>query len=102
MRVLEEPVCIDLFLKNPVFTSLHLESPVHVVPPLKNNALSSLHKFLRNRLVEGGGGVQVSTPSTQAQSLAGSVTIIAKTTVQYSPGSSMIFNIFEHFYVQAR
>ncbi len=30
MRVPEEPVCIDLFRQNPVFTSLHLNSPVHV------------------------------------------------------------------------
>jgi hypothetical protein len=33
MRVPEEPVCIDLFRQNPVFTSLHLKYPVHVVPP---------------------------------------------------------------------
>ncbi len=33
MRVPEEPVCIHLFYRNPVFTSLHLKSPVHVVPP---------------------------------------------------------------------
>ncbi len=30
MRVPEEPVCIDLFRQNPVFTSLYLKSPVHV------------------------------------------------------------------------
>jgi hypothetical protein len=30
MRVPEEPVCIELFRQNPVFTSLHLKSPVHV------------------------------------------------------------------------
>ncbi len=30
MRVSEEPVCIYLFRKNTVFTSLHLSSPVHV------------------------------------------------------------------------
>jgi hypothetical protein len=30
MRVPEEPVCIDLFRQNPVFTSLRLKSPVHV------------------------------------------------------------------------
>ncbi len=30
MRVPAEPVCIDLFRQNPVFTSLHLNSPVHV------------------------------------------------------------------------
>jgi hypothetical protein len=34
MRVPEEPVCIDLFRQNPVFTSLHLKYPVRVVPPL--------------------------------------------------------------------
>jgi hypothetical protein len=30
MRVPEEPVCIDIFRQNPVFTSLRLKSPVHV------------------------------------------------------------------------
>jgi hypothetical protein len=30
MRVPEEPVYIDLFRQNSVFTSLHLKSPVHV------------------------------------------------------------------------
>jgi hypothetical protein len=34
MRVPEEPVWIHLFRQNPVFTSLHLRSPVHVEPPL--------------------------------------------------------------------
>ncbi len=34
MRVPEEPVCIYLFRKNPVFTYLHLKSPLHVVPAL--------------------------------------------------------------------
>ncbi len=34
MKVSEEPVCIDLFRQNLVFTSLHLKSPVHVVPRL--------------------------------------------------------------------
>jgi hypothetical protein len=33
MRVPEEPACIHLFRKNTVFISLHLKSPVHVVPP---------------------------------------------------------------------
>jgi hypothetical protein len=33
MKVSEESFCIDLFRQNPVFTSLHLRSPVHVVPP---------------------------------------------------------------------
>ncbi len=38
MRVSEEPVCIYLFRQNPVFTSLHLRSPVHdVLPPLISN-----------------------------------------------------------------
>jgi hypothetical protein len=40
MRVPVEPVCIDLFRQNPVFTSLHLKSPVHVVqPPITNHLL---------------------------------------------------------------
>jgi hypothetical protein len=30
MRVPEEPVCVHLFRQKPVFTSLHLKSPVHV------------------------------------------------------------------------
>ncbi len=30
MRVAEEPVCVHLFRQKPVFTSLHLKSPVHV------------------------------------------------------------------------
>jgi hypothetical protein len=33
MRVPDEPVCIDLFRSNPVFTSLHLKYTVHVVQP---------------------------------------------------------------------
>ncbi len=33
MRISEEPVCINIFRQNPVFTSLHLRSPVYVVPP---------------------------------------------------------------------
>ncbi len=35
MRVPEEPVCIDLFRENLVFTSLHLKYPVRVVQPLR-------------------------------------------------------------------
>ncbi len=30
MRIPEEPVCVRLFRQKPVFTSLHLKSPVHV------------------------------------------------------------------------
>ncbi len=30
MRVPEEPVCVHLFRQKPVFTFLHLKSPVHV------------------------------------------------------------------------
>ncbi len=30
MSVPEEPVCVQLFRQKPVFTSLHLKSPVHV------------------------------------------------------------------------
>jgi hypothetical protein len=33
MRVPEKPACIHFFRQNPVFTTLHLKSPVHVVPP---------------------------------------------------------------------
>ncbi len=40
MRVSEEPVCIYLFRQNPDFTSLHLKSPLHVIPP-RNNSLCS-------------------------------------------------------------
>jgi hypothetical protein len=62
-----------------------------------NNALSSLHKLLRNRLVGGRqGGVVAPPPSLQplqrhkhTHSLARSVTINAKTTVHCSLGSSM-------------
>jgi hypothetical protein len=43
MRVSEEPVCIDIFRQNPVFTSLHLKYPVHVVPPPISSQLES-HK----------------------------------------------------------
>ncbi len=51
---------------------------------LENNALSSLHKFLRNRQVIVCGGELLQQPP-----LAGSVTIYAKTTVDCSPDSSM-------------
>jgi hypothetical protein len=34
MRGPEKPVCILIFGQNPFLTSLHLKSPVHVVPPL--------------------------------------------------------------------
>jgi hypothetical protein len=34
MRVSGEPVCIYLFMLNPIFISLHLRSPVHVASPL--------------------------------------------------------------------
>ncbi len=39
MRVPEEPVCIHLYRQNLVFTSLHLRSPVHVVPPQEDGAV---------------------------------------------------------------
>ncbi len=45
MRVSEEPVCIDLFRQNPVFTFLHLRSPVHVVPPLNGECRVSFTTF---------------------------------------------------------
>ncbi len=37
MRVSEKLVCIDHFRQNPVFTSMHLKAPVHVVPPQENH-----------------------------------------------------------------
>ncbi len=45
MRVPEEPVCIDLFRQNPVFTSLHLKSPVHVhrLRIVPRQSMSGLH-----------------------------------------------------------
>ncbi len=33
MRAPQEPVGNEIFRQSPVFTSLHLKSPVHVVPP---------------------------------------------------------------------
>ncbi len=42
IRVLEEPVCIYLFRKNPVLNSLQLRSPVHVVPPPVSNTSTRL------------------------------------------------------------
>jgi len=34
MRASKEPDCVDIFRQNSAFTSLHLRSPVHVVPPM--------------------------------------------------------------------
>ncbi len=56
MRVPEEPVCIDIFRQNPVFTSLHLKSPVHVhrlraLQPMWNN---SFCKIIALRSIESG------------------------------------------------
>jgi hypothetical protein len=42
MRVSLEPVCIDLFRLNPVFTSLNLKTPVYVVPPVNLKVVSSI------------------------------------------------------------
>ncbi len=50
-RVSEEQVCIHLFRQNPVFTSVHLRSPVHVVPPLSATPLAS--KLITSQAVEG-------------------------------------------------
>ncbi len=55
--------------------------------------LSSLHQLLRNRLVRGD-GYSPRPPShthTHTHSVAGSITINAKTTVHCSPGSSMVY-----------
>jgi hypothetical protein len=38
----EEPGCIHLFQQNPVFTSLHLKSPVHVIPLQENVYISAI------------------------------------------------------------
>jgi hypothetical protein len=48
MRVPEEPVCIDLFRQNQVFTSLHLNYPFHVIPPLLHTGSKSLSLVLHN------------------------------------------------------
>jgi hypothetical protein len=48
MRVSEAPVCIDLFRQNPVFTSLHLSSPVHGLSTVR---YSNLCATIRNVLV---------------------------------------------------
>jgi hypothetical protein len=50
MRVPEEPVCIDLFRENPVFTSLHLKYPVHVIPPLKAQVTSKNPQFQEKKI----------------------------------------------------
>jgi hypothetical protein len=42
----EEPVFISLFRQNPVLTSLHLRSPVHVVLPQDNNSSVILSSYL--------------------------------------------------------
>ncbi len=42
MRVQEEPVCVHLVRQKPVFTSLHLKSPVHV-HRLSSEFVRSLH-----------------------------------------------------------
>jgi hypothetical protein len=55
MGVPEEPVCIGLFRQNPVFISLHLKSPVHVVPPLTSDYKSN-KTYAAYMYTEGGGG----------------------------------------------
>jgi hypothetical protein len=49
MRVPEEPVCIDLFRQNPVFTSLHLKYPVHVVPHQENRGQKTWFGLEKNK-----------------------------------------------------
>jgi hypothetical protein len=44
MRVPEEPVCVHLIRQKPVFTSLHLKSPVHV-HRLSTNVHASFRAF---------------------------------------------------------
>ncbi len=43
IRVSEEPVSINLFRQNPVFTSLHLRSPVLVLPPQGRYSETGFH-----------------------------------------------------------
>jgi hypothetical protein len=50
MRVPEEPVCIDIFRQNPVFTSLHLKYPVHVVLPQSRGCFYLLHRKISNNI----------------------------------------------------
>jgi hypothetical protein len=56
MRVPEEPVCIHLFRRNPVFTSLHFKSPVHVVPPLMVGRSQGVLDVAETAKITGGGG----------------------------------------------
>ncbi len=51
MRVSEEPVSIYLFRQNPVFTSLHLRSPVDVVLPL-GGCMVYMYNFLLDYWVQ--------------------------------------------------
>jgi hypothetical protein len=51
MGVSKEPVCIERFRQNLVFSSLHFRSPVHVVPPLKADFVESLSKVGKWRLL---------------------------------------------------
>ncbi len=44
MRVPEEPVCIHFFRQNPVFTSLHWKSLVHVVAPQDDFVWCNVYK----------------------------------------------------------
>ncbi len=59
---------------------------------LENNALSSLNKLLRNRVVGGGGMKQLPTLLTPTHSLK----FNAKTTVNFSPVSSMVYSVGRH------
>ncbi len=73
------------------FQTRYLRSDWHGSPDiqtwrnLENNALSPLHKLLRNRLL---GGPE-HPPPPHLNSLAKSVTVSAKTTVHCSPDSSI-------------
>ncbi len=64
IKIPEEPVSIHLFRKNPVFTSFHLKSPVHVVPPqVWPIAVSLLSKTGFGRLGRGQSSSRLSAPS---------------------------------------
>ncbi len=75
-----------------IFFSFWVTKPLRTISamekPMENNALSSLHKLWRNRLVSvRAGGEGALYPPLQP---AGSVTIYAKTTLHCSLDSSMI------------
>ncbi len=88
MRVPKEPVCNDLFRQNPVITSLHLKSPVHVVPPLEEKRKSwSLIDWFQNFQIRW----LIDFPE---ESWSGSSACSENTTLPYSPSSSTSWLVY--------